>query len=83
MAKPVELDDVWLTRIAGQVNGLEYGSVLITIHDGRIVQIDRTERKRFDASSASPSGSAEGSAAEQGRGIPFPRSGRRSADAQG
>ncbi|UVI31756.1 YezD family protein [Paenibacillus spongiae] len=52
MAKPLMLDQEWLERIAGQVNGLEYGSVLITIHDGRIVQIDRTERKRFDASAS-------------------------------
>lgn len=49
MAKPLELDEVWMDRIADQVNGLEYGSVVITVHDGRIVQIDRTERKRFDA----------------------------------
>ena len=49
MAKPIELDQDWLDRIATQVNGLEYGSVLITVHDGRVVQIDRTERKRFDA----------------------------------
>lgn len=54
MAKPVEVDDVWAERIVGQVNGLEYGSVLITVHDGRIVQIERTERKRFDQQAASP-----------------------------
>lgn len=54
MAKPVEVDDVWVERIVGQVNGLEYGSVLITVHDGRIVQIERTERKRFDQQAASP-----------------------------
>ncbi|MCQ6558690.1 YezD family protein [Paenibacillus mendelii] len=52
MAKPLLLDQEWLERIAGQVNGLEYGSVLITVHDGRVVQIDRTERKRFDAASS-------------------------------
>ncbi|WP_308638563.1 YezD family protein [Paenibacillus silvisoli] len=52
MAKPIVLDQEWLERIASQVNGLEYGSVLITVHDGRVVQIDRTERKRFDAASA-------------------------------
>jgi len=52
MAKPVEVDAVWLERIAEVVNGLEYGSVVITVHDGRIVQIDRTERKRFDAAAA-------------------------------
>ncbi|SEO19473.1 YezD family protein [Paenibacillus sp. OV219] len=54
MAKPIVLDQEWIERIATQVNGLEYGSVLITVHDGRVVQIDRTERKRFEAS-AKPS----------------------------
>ncbi|BBH21640.1 hypothetical protein Back11_29850 [Paenibacillus baekrokdamisoli] len=49
MAKPIVLDQEWLERIATQVDGLEYGSVLITVHDGRVVQIDRTERKRYDA----------------------------------
>ncbi|QGG57542.1 YezD family protein [Paenibacillus sp. B01] len=58
MAKPVELDEAWLDRIADQVNGLEYGSVLITVHDGRIVQIDRTERKRFEAAAARQQGTA-------------------------
>ncbi len=48
MAKPFELDETWLSRIASSVNGLEYGSVQIIVHDGRIVQIERTERKRFD-----------------------------------
>ncbi|MFC4809191.1 YezD family protein [Paenibacillus sp. GCM10023250] len=55
MAKPIVLDQEWLDRIATQVNGLEYGSVLITVHDGRVVQIDRTERKRFDANAAKQS----------------------------
>ncbi|QJC53243.1 YezD family protein [Paenibacillus albicereus] len=58
MAKPVELDEAWLDRIADQVNGLEYGSVLITVHDGRIVQIDRTDRKRFDAAAVRQQGAA-------------------------
>ncbi|BBI35077.1 YezD family protein [Cohnella abietis] len=51
MAKPVEVDDRWLGRIAEQVNGLEYGEVNIVVHDGRIVQIERKERKRYDDSS--------------------------------
>ena len=55
MAKPIVLDQEWLERIATQVNGLEYGSVLITVHDGRVVQIDRTERKRFEANAAKQS----------------------------
>ncbi|WP_028560795.1 YezD family protein [Paenibacillus pinihumi] len=48
MPKPLHIDQFWNDRISDQLNGLEYGSVLITVHDGRIVQIDRTERKRFD-----------------------------------
>lgn len=52
MAKPLEIDEVWQERILSQVSGLEYGSVLITVHDGRIVQIERTERKRFDNQAA-------------------------------
>ncbi|MDQ6419894.1 YezD family protein [Paenibacillus sp. LHD-117] len=49
MAKPLEVDEVWQERILEQVSGLQYGQVVITVHDGRIVQIDRTERKRYDA----------------------------------
>jgi hypothetical protein len=49
MAKKVELDAKWMTRIADLVNGLEYGTVQIVVHDGRIMQIERTERHRFDA----------------------------------
>jgi hypothetical protein len=67
MAKPVEVDAVWLERIAEVVNGLEYGSVVITVHDGRIVQIDRTERKRFDAAAA---------ARERSGASPHPAAGR-------
>jgi hypothetical protein len=48
MAKPLELDEVWLERIKQILNGLEYGTVQIVVHDGKIAQIDRTERKRFD-----------------------------------
>ncbi|MBD2868139.1 YezD family protein [Paenibacillus arenilitoris] len=51
MAKPLEVDQQWLERIANQVNGLQYGQVTITVHDGRIVQIDRTERTRYDGPS--------------------------------
>ncbi|MEW9698777.1 YezD family protein [Paenibacillus sp. SI8] len=52
MAKPLELDEVWVERIKQMLNGLEYGSVQIVVHDGKIAQIDKTERKRFDSASA-------------------------------
>ncbi|WP_054023503.1 YezD family protein [Bacillus sp. FJAT-28004] len=51
MAKPLELDEQWLERISEQVTGLNYGHVTITVHDGKIVQIDRTERTRYDGPS--------------------------------
>lgn len=48
MAKPLELDEVWVERIKQILDGLEYGSVQIVVHDGKITQIDKTERKRFE-----------------------------------
>lgn len=60
MGAPLELDDDWLDRIKQSLNGMEYGSVQIIIHDGRIVQIEKTERKRFEAGTGAvdPSASA-------------------------
>ncbi|OCT14309.1 hypothetical protein A8709_26140 [Paenibacillus pectinilyticus] len=52
MAKPLELDEVWVGRIKQILDGLEYGSVQIVVHDGKITQIDKTERKRFETAAA-------------------------------
>ncbi|RIX53165.1 DUF2292 domain-containing protein [Paenibacillus nanensis] len=48
MSRKLEVTNTWLDRIVEQVRGLTYGVVQITVHDGQIVQIDRTERSRFD-----------------------------------
>ncbi|CAI6041287.1 YezD family protein [Cohnella sp. JJ-181] len=48
MAKALELNESWIQRITEAVEGLQYGNVQIVVHDGRIVQIERTERRRFD-----------------------------------
>lgn len=50
MSKPVErnANANWVKRIAEQIQGLAYGSVQITVHEGQIVQIERTERHRQD-----------------------------------
>jgi hypothetical protein len=48
MGKPLEIDDLWSKRIIQSLNGLEYGTVQIIVHDGKIVQIERTERSRFE-----------------------------------
>lgn len=54
MAKPVEWNEEWLTRIKEAVAGLKYGTVQIVVHDGRIVQIERTEKFRYEGSSSAP-----------------------------
>lgn len=37
-----------LSHIATAIGGIRYGSIEITIHDSRIVQIERKEKLRFD-----------------------------------
>ncbi len=47
----------WLRTVLAQVEGLQFGVVQITVHDSRVVQVERTERVRFDAAiGRSPSG---------------------------
>lgn len=36
-----------LTTIQKALTGLRFGSVLLTVHDGRVVQIDVTEKRRL------------------------------------
>jgi hypothetical protein len=37
----------WLDVVAEQVSKLRFGVVQITVHDARVVQIERTEKVRF------------------------------------
>lgn len=48
MANQLVVDGWWAERIWESVSGIQYGSVHIVIHDGKIVQIERTEKRRFD-----------------------------------
>jgi hypothetical protein len=38
----------WLCMIMSKVRGLRFGSIGITIHDGREVQIETNTKVRFD-----------------------------------
>ena len=38
------------TEVIRAIRGIRYGSVEIVIHDSRVVQIERKEKRRFDAS---------------------------------
>lgn len=70
MAKPLKVDEVWLERIAGLLNEMEFGSVSIVVHEGQIVQIERTERKRYDNKTrASSAGNTARTSASSSKGV--------------
>jgi hypothetical protein len=37
-----------LQMVVAALEGLRYGSVLLTVHDGRVVEIQRTEKLRVN-----------------------------------
>lgn len=39
-----------LASVAEALQSLRYGSVLVTVHEGRVVQIDVTEKRRLKPS---------------------------------
>lgn len=41
------VDQVKMDFILSTLKNMEYGSVIITVHDGTITQIDKTEKTRF------------------------------------
>ena len=38
----------WLNVVRDQVESLKFGTVQITIHDSRVIQIEKLEKLRFD-----------------------------------
>lgn len=40
-------EETTLTAIRDGLRRLQYGSMALTIHDGRVVQLDITEKRRF------------------------------------
>lgn len=36
-----------IASVSEALKGLRYGSVLVTVHEGRVVQIDVTEKRRL------------------------------------
>jgi hypothetical protein len=39
----------WLAIVQSNVRSLRYGIVQITVHDGRVTQIERTEKVRLNS----------------------------------
>lgn len=48
--------DEWLETVRRQVESLRFGVVQIVVHDSQVVQIERTERVRFERKNAEGQG---------------------------
>ena len=42
------VNDAIIKEIAQAINGLEFGQIAIKVHNSKIIQIEVTEKKRFD-----------------------------------
>ena len=47
-------DAKWLDLVVQNVKSLRYGVVEIIVHDGRVIQIERTEKVRLDKAEHRP-----------------------------
>jgi len=45
----ISLDPAMEREILGAVAGLDFGSVEVTVHQGRVVSIEVREKRRFDS----------------------------------
>ena len=46
--KATETLPEWLTVVRSQVESLKFGTVQLTVHDSKVVQIERIEKTRLD-----------------------------------
>jgi hypothetical protein len=44
----IALEPEWLKVVRAQVESLKFGTVQITVHDSKVVQIERVEKTRLD-----------------------------------
>jgi hypothetical protein len=45
--RPEAVADIALQAVADATRRLRFGTIQLTVHDGKIVQLDVTERQRF------------------------------------
>lgn len=50
------VDQTKANFILSTLKNMEYGSVVITVHDGNITQIDKTEKTRFHSTASTVKG---------------------------
>lgn len=47
--------EAWLEVVRRKVAGIRFGSVQITVHDGRVTQVESLEKTRFVPDKTAPS----------------------------
>ena len=47
-ARSQPLEPAWLGVLKDQIASLRFGSVQVIVHEARVVQIEKTEKVRFD-----------------------------------
>lgn len=48
LIKEIEISPEWVGIVLKQVESLRFGVVQITVHESRVVQIEKTEKLRID-----------------------------------
>lgn len=43
--------ETWLQIVRQQAEGLQFGSIQITVHEDRVTMVEKTERVRFNSAS--------------------------------
>jgi hypothetical protein len=56
--QPSAPDPEWLALVRRQVESLRYGIIQLVVHDGRVTQIERTEKTRLPSQTDAQSRSA-------------------------
>lgn len=51
---PASAEPAWLAVVRQKVEALRYGVVQLVVHDGRVTQVDCTERTRLPSEPESP-----------------------------
>ena len=46
----------WFEVVEQKLGGLRYGQILLTVHEGRVVQIEKTEKTRLEPSTVKATG---------------------------
>ncbi len=47
LSTPSSVQPDWIALVREKVEGLRYGVVQLVVHDGRVTQIERTEKTRL------------------------------------